>query len=159
MNYQVIVGNIGTVYDGKNLREARQHFAEYLTQSKSGRGRAAGEPVDLIDDSGDSISSYPGTLENPIKGPGKFEGETFAARYAYDNPDEDLGESDGFGWYGKFSGKIKGRGPFHIIVNEDSQGFVSGTFFDTEKQLEKAWSNLESEYADFYEDEGEGDDE
>lgn len=83
---------------------------------------------------------------NPIKGPGKFEGETYAARYAYENPDEDLGDSETFGWYGRFSGKIKGRGPFFIIVEEQSQGFVTGTFFDTEKQLEKAWARIEREW-------------
>lgn len=86
---------------------------------------------------------------NPIKGPGKFEGETYAARFAYENPDEDLGDSETFGWYGNFSGKIKGRGPFHIIVNENSQGFVTGEFFPTEKAMRKQWRAIEREYDEF----------
>lgn len=86
-------------------------------------------------------------FQNPIKGPGKFEGETYAVRYAYENPDEDLGDSETFNWYGRFSGKIKGRGPFYIIVEENSQGFVSGEFFDTEAQLNNAWRQLERGWA------------
>jgi hypothetical protein len=92
---------------------------------------------------------------NPIKGPGKFEGELYAGRYAYENVDEELGESDGFGWYGNFSDKIKGRGPFHIIVREDSQGFVYGEFFDTKEKMLKAWHRLEREYEKFSEESGE----
>jgi len=88
--------------------------------------------------------------ENPIKGPGKFEGETYAARYAYENPDDEIGESDALGWYGRFEGKIKGRGPFCIIVREDSQGFVYGQFYDTPKQLAAAWRRIEREYEKFY---------
>lgn len=56
-----------------------------------------------------------GLSANPIKGPGKFEGETYAARYAYENVDQSIGSVDELGWYGVFTGKIKGRGPFHII--------------------------------------------
>lgn len=88
---------------------------------------------------------------NPIKGPGKFEGETYAGRYAYENVDEELGDVQDFGWYGNFSGKIKGRGPFHIITREDSQGFVYGEFYDTEKQMRAAWRRLEREYEKFNE--------
>jgi len=88
--------------------------------------------------------------KNPIKGPGKFEGETYAGKFAFENPDEETGESDALGWYGKFSGKIKGRGPFHIITSEDSQGFVRAEFFDTVAQLEKAWRGIEKEYAEYY---------
>ena len=86
-----------------------------------------------------------------IKNPGKFENEMYATRFAYDNADDSLGESDGFGWYGIFSGPIKGRGPFHIIVREDSQGFVYGEYFDTEEALNKAWEALGSEYSQFCE--------
>jgi hypothetical protein len=84
--------------------------------------------------------------KNPIKGRGKFEGETYAAKFAYDYPDDEIGSVDELGWYGKFSGKIKGRGPFHIIVNENSDGFVSGTFYDTPSQLKRAWARIEKEY-------------
>lgn len=85
----------------------------------------------------------------PIKGPGKFEGETYATRYAHENYDEDLGDVEGFGWYGNFSGKIKGRGPFHIIVNEDSQGFVYGTHYPTKAAMLEDWRRIEMDYDDF----------
>lgn len=95
---------------------------------------------------------------NQIKGPGKFEGETYAVRWVYDQAGhgflDDVGSVDELGWYAKYSGKIKGRGPFHVIINEDSQGFVSGEFFDTDKQINKAWERIEKEYEDFYAEQG-----
>lgn len=50
MKYQVIVGNIGTVYDGSNEKEATKHFREYKRQSERGLGRAGCEPVTLMED-------------------------------------------------------------------------------------------------------------
>lgn len=47
--YQVIVGNIGTVYDGKNMIDANRTYGEYKRQSQSGYGRAGGEDVTLMD--------------------------------------------------------------------------------------------------------------
>ena len=47
-SFQVICGNIGTVYDGANGRDARRAFAEYVRQSKARCGRASGEQVALI---------------------------------------------------------------------------------------------------------------
>ena len=91
------------------------------------------------------------TRSNPIKGPGKYEGETYAVRYAHENADEDLGDVEGFGWYGNFSGKIKGRGPFHIITTENNEGFVSGEIFDTQKEMLSNWRRIESEYDEFEE--------
>lgn len=49
MRYQVIVGNIGTVYDGSNMIEANRTYGEYKRQSLSGIGRAGGESVTLMD--------------------------------------------------------------------------------------------------------------
>ncbi len=46
--YEVIVGNIGTVYDGPRLTEARKAFAEYVSQSKTNYGRAGGEDVNVL---------------------------------------------------------------------------------------------------------------
>jgi 1,2-phenylacetyl-CoA epoxidase PaaB subunit len=89
--------------------------------------------------------------KNPIQRPGKFEGETYAARYAYENPDDEIGSSSELGWFGKFSGKIKGRGPFYIIVSEDNNGFVHAEFFDSEAEFNKAWSEIEAEYEKYYE--------
>lgn len=88
---------------------------------------------------------------NPIKRPGKFEGETYAARYAYENPDDDLGDSETFNWYGRFSGRIKGRGPFYIIVEETSQGFVNAEFFGSETALNNKWEELQMEWESFNE--------
>lgn len=85
----------------------------------------------------------------PIKGPGKYEGETRAVKYAHENPDDELGDVEGFGWYGNFSGKIKGRGPFHIITTEDNYGFVSGQMFPTKTAMLKKWNEIESDYSDF----------
>lgn len=48
VNWQVIVGNVGTVYDGPSRRDAYATFNSYRADSKSGRGRAAGEPVTLM---------------------------------------------------------------------------------------------------------------
>lgn len=45
MQHQVIVGNIGTVYDGTNGYEARNTYFEFVRASKSGKGRAGGEDV------------------------------------------------------------------------------------------------------------------
>ncbi len=90
-------------------------------------------------------------------GPGKFEGTgnySNVAQYLYSlsldsSLDEDLGESESFGWYGKFAGKIKGRGPFYAIVSEDSQGFFDVTYYDTQDALDAAWKLLELEYEQF----------
>lgn len=47
--YQVICGNIGTVYDGNDMIEANRTYGEYKRQSESGYGRAGGESVTLMD--------------------------------------------------------------------------------------------------------------
>jgi len=46
--YQVVVGNIGTVYSGNSLSLAKNHFEEYVKQSEGGYGRAANEDVTLF---------------------------------------------------------------------------------------------------------------
>jgi hypothetical protein len=46
--YEVIVGNIGTVYKGPSVVEARKMFDYYIEQSRGGYGRAAGESVTLL---------------------------------------------------------------------------------------------------------------
>jgi hypothetical protein len=45
--YEVTVGNIGTVYRGDCLETAREEFLTYEWQSKNDYGRAAGEHVCL----------------------------------------------------------------------------------------------------------------
>jgi hypothetical protein len=61
MRYQVIVGNIGTVYDGTSKVNALKDFEEYKEQSESGVGRAGGENVVLFEN-GEPIKQFTGTL-------------------------------------------------------------------------------------------------
>ncbi len=62
-NYQVIVGNVGTVHDGASLREAKLIYNTYVDRSKSNHGRCAGESVTLMANDG-IIWEYAGTLNN-----------------------------------------------------------------------------------------------
>jgi hypothetical protein len=55
--YEVVVGNIGTVYKGKAKRLALKDYTNYIGQSQSGGGKAAGEPVTLLADD-DIIKEY-----------------------------------------------------------------------------------------------------
>jgi hypothetical protein len=95
-----------------------------------------------------------GTRRNPIKRPGKYEGELYVTKYAHENDDESIGDVQELGWFGRFSGKIKGRGPFHIITQENDQGFVYGKLYDTEAELNTAWDEIVAEYEKFYEGQG-----
>jgi hypothetical protein len=56
--YEVIVGNIGSVYSGKSEDEARREYAEYLEQSQKGYGRAPNEPVTLMRDNEIILEHY-----------------------------------------------------------------------------------------------------
>jgi hypothetical protein len=47
--YSVQVGNVGNVYSGRNLMTAQTVFAEYVEQSVTNYGRAAGESVTLFE--------------------------------------------------------------------------------------------------------------
>ena len=57
MNYEVIVGNIGTVYSGGVHQSALNEFTIYRRKSLAGEGRAANEPVMLLRD-GEIIREY-----------------------------------------------------------------------------------------------------
>jgi hypothetical protein len=65
--YEVIVGNIGRVWEGTNLIDAGRVYAEYVLKSKQGIGRAAGEDVSLWKDYSSIIREHYGSLseENP----------------------------------------------------------------------------------------------
>lgn len=65
--YEVIVGNIGTVYRGNSKVEALKKYSTYVKASKSSYGRASGEGVDLFKD-GDVIKSHVGRISNPSIG-------------------------------------------------------------------------------------------
>ncbi len=49
-SYAVIVGNVGTVYNGSSLKEAKKAYLDYVKISVSGNGRAGGESVNLLDE-------------------------------------------------------------------------------------------------------------
>jgi hypothetical protein len=59
--WDVYVGNIGNVYSGPNELKARAIFKEYMEQSSSKGGRAAGEDVTLMMD-GEPVSDYTGSI-------------------------------------------------------------------------------------------------
>lgn len=46
--YEVVVGNVGTVYDGKSKRDATSIYRDYCNISDMGRGRAGNEAVTLL---------------------------------------------------------------------------------------------------------------
>lgn len=48
--WQVIVGNVGTVYDGDNGFEANKLYNHYVSLSKRNYGRAGQEAVHLFKD-------------------------------------------------------------------------------------------------------------
>lgn len=47
-HYEVIVGNVGTVYSGKSKRVADAKFDGYVAASNSGAGRAGDEDVTMM---------------------------------------------------------------------------------------------------------------
>lgn len=55
--YSVQVNNIGTVYLGENKKKALKTYADYVSLSKSGRGRAAHDDVFLLCD-GELVKEY-----------------------------------------------------------------------------------------------------
>ena len=61
--YEVIVGNIGTVHQGHNRKEAEKVFTFYVKDSKTGLGRSGGEAVTLMRD-GEPIREYEGTVKD-----------------------------------------------------------------------------------------------
>lgn len=48
--YEVIVGNIGSVYYGTSFPNAARTYQDYEDLSKEGYGRAANEQVTLLED-------------------------------------------------------------------------------------------------------------
>ena len=60
--WEVIVGNIGTVYSGDDEAVARRKFASYKRDSELECGRAVGESVVLMRD-GEIVQEYVGSIE------------------------------------------------------------------------------------------------
>jgi len=63
--YEVLVGNIGTVLRTNNLTHAESVFQEYVKMSLGGYGRAAGESVTILR-KGEPYKEYQGTVDNPL---------------------------------------------------------------------------------------------
>lgn len=61
--YEVVVGNIGTVYTGTNPVEAILTYSKYKEYSRTQYGRASGEDVHLFLDS-EILSEYLGTNQS-----------------------------------------------------------------------------------------------
>ncbi len=61
-NYQVIVGNIGTVYDGDSKQEAYKVYSDYVHQSKYCKGRPSGESVTIMVD-GEPENEFTGLID------------------------------------------------------------------------------------------------
>jgi hypothetical protein len=55
--FEVVVGNVGTVYSGDNKEEAERKFDAYMNLSMSGYGRVAYETVTLMQD-GEIIAEF-----------------------------------------------------------------------------------------------------
>lgn len=55
--YEVVVGNIGTVYSGTSKSDTAMTWIAYVDQSKSGKGRAGNEPVTMFCD-GEIVKEY-----------------------------------------------------------------------------------------------------
>lgn len=101
--------------------------------------------------------------------PGKYEGEPWAtfALHRLD-ADEELGDSETFGYYSLYVNvtpsemeddegrKLLGQNErVHAILHEGSQGFVDGTFFDSAREAELHWKQVEKDYDRFMEEEEE----
>lgn len=71
-DYEVVVGNVGTVYRGRSTKKAMKIFAEYVEIAKLGApdghaGRASGEDVTLFRD-GDVYKEHVGFLSRNDEG-------------------------------------------------------------------------------------------
>ena len=60
--YEVIVGNIGSVHEGHNRKEAEKVFTFYVKDSKTCLGRSGGESVTLFQD-GEPIRDHEGIVK------------------------------------------------------------------------------------------------
>jgi hypothetical protein len=62
VRFRVIVGNVGQVYEGSSLGDAREQFRGYRDMSRDGLGGIAGEEVTLIE----SADGYDDAIEEFI---------------------------------------------------------------------------------------------
>jgi hypothetical protein len=62
--YEVVVGNVGKVYEGSNYKSALRAYGNYVRASQLGHGRAGGESVSLWKDN-EPIKEHVGRIDNP----------------------------------------------------------------------------------------------
>jgi hypothetical protein len=111
-----------------------------------------------------------GTERNPPYGPGKFDNILDNALYllSLDGPDAECGNSgEGDGWYGlmlnvtredlapspevrRYMRAEEINFPLHAIIFEDSRGFVSVNYYESAKEAEEEWEEIERECAEMY---------
>ena len=61
--FEVVCGNIGSVYSGDSRTDAQTQFREYVAASKAECGRAGGEDVTLFMD-GEIVREHIGSLHD-----------------------------------------------------------------------------------------------
>lgn len=103
-------------------------------------------------------------------GPGKFSLEIDAAVYDASlegGADEEIGDVETTGWYGILRGAIDPpadatpeekaflAAQAGAIISEDSQGFVSVEYYESETELEDAWSDIQDEIGELMDEEDE----
>ena len=113
--------------------------------------------------------------------PGKFEGglliDEAAYQFTMNGADEEVGESDSFGWFGLLKTKMPGdfvpdieammkevdpdnlpltdteraflKRVVGCVVYENSQGFIDVTWYTNKRALETAWRGINKEYEAF----------
>src|ERR1019366_6097756 len=117
-NYEVVVGNIGTVHSGASRNAARKVYAITAMESRGKYGRASGEPVTLIQDGDTLVSAKRGLYDIPI----------------YD---------DGFGPLYVHQNSIGISGIVRAQTWEDAYGICEDEFFpeadETVEQLKKEY--------------------
>jgi len=166
------------VFLENDLTEAGYDYVKDLIAQhfKSGRGdkKVLKEWAEFYDIPFEKDEQEPAAnpKKNAKRGPGKFRTDLDSDIYELSlegGPDEELGDAQDFGWYGLMSDgqsivdDLRGLGvelddegyeflkdKAGCILNEDSQGFVTVTYYDTTKELEKAWQDLEDEAEEFY---------
>ena len=63
-NYTVIVGNIGTVYNAGNGKDATKVYNEYVRQSKQHYGKASGESVTMFKNDDEIVKEFIGAIDS-----------------------------------------------------------------------------------------------
>ena len=90
------------------------------------------------------------TSSQYVRHPGKFEGsgeigEKLHSLMVDGSIDEEVGDVDGFGWYGLIINTGLDCAP-DVIVSESSQGFFEYTIYSSPREARDAWAHLGVEY-------------